>query len=184
MPAETCIAIRNHLEIGMFCKYALPVLITASLLSTSAPARAGVCDPAYQSTLKTLQTPYHADATSTPKSGKPTSVETISTGGVNYVQVQGKWMRSPESTQAMLANMQAKMRTNPDTCTQAGGEQVIDKQPVTVYQLHNNKNGSDVTVRVLQSSGLLQGESIHLASGTVMEMRYDYTNVQAPEGIK
>lgn len=141
------------------------------------------CDALYQAGVKSIRTPHHVYSTTTMRDGKAQSGEAIYAGGVEYIKLAGQWKRSPMTPQDMIEAAQEKLKTHPDTCTLVG-EQTVDGQAVAVYKAHNNKTGADQLVRILKSSGLMQGGSLKLSDGLMVETRYDYANVQAPGGVK
>lgn len=144
---------------------------------------ADACDPLYQAGIKSVQTPHHAYVTTTVRGGKPQLAEAIYADGVEYLQIQGKWMRNPMSHQDLLDIAQNKLKTHPDACTSVG-DQTVDGEAVSVYKAHNNETGTDQQVRIFKSSGLMQSGSLTLPDGTVVEGRYHYDNVHAPAGAQ
>lgn len=92
-------------------------------------------------------------------------------------------MRSPVTNKDMLDAAQEKLKTHPDVCT-ATGDQAIGGQAVSVYTARNKEMGTQQIVRIFKSSGLMQGGTLTLPDGTLVESRYEYANVQAPAGVK
>ncbi|MGH8212609.1 MAG: hypothetical protein ACREPP_05190 [Rhodanobacteraceae bacterium] len=167
----------NHnIHLCAFAICALP-LVFAPVLHA-----ANTCDPIYNAGIKSIQTPHHVYSTVTMGGGKPQTGEAIYAGGVEYLQLNGKWMHSPVSHAEMMASAQEKLKTHPDTCTLVG-DQTVDGQAVSVYKVHNNETGTNQTVRIRKSSGLMQSGSLTLPDGSVVEGRYEYDHVQAPAGV-
>ena len=106
------------------------------------------------------------------------STEAIFDGKANYVQIHGKWIRSPISQSDMIANAQDAQKTRADTCMLVGN-QSVGGQNVIVYKVHSAEAGTDGLLRILQSNGLLQGGT-QTIEGEAIESRYDYNDVQAP----
>lgn len=152
------------------------IIAIASPLAASA---ADPCDALYNAGIKSLQTPHHVFTTSTRSGGKPRAGEAIYAGGVEYLQLNGKWQRSPLPQQEMVEAAQEKLRTHPETCTLVG-DQSADGQAVSVYKVRDKDSGTEQLVRILKSNGLLQGSTVTLPDGSVVETRYEYTNVRAP----
>jgi hypothetical protein len=167
--------IRDHILASLAAAIAIGALPSAQAADT--------CEALYQAGIKTVQTPHHVYTTPTTHDGKAVAGEAIYAGGVEYVQLRGKWMRSPMTQQAMLEAAQEKMKTHPDTCTLIG-DQYIGGRAVTAYKVHDNEYGIDSEVRILKSSGLVQGESTRSPDGAVRETRYEYGNVGAPAGVQ
>jgi len=159
-----------------------PTLTSILVLGLAATtAHAGSCDAVYTAGIKTVQAPHHQVSTTT-RGGKVTSSEAILAGGVEYVQSRGVWRRSATTAQAALEAAQEKLKEQPDTCSPAG-DATVDGQAVAVYRVRNNEFGTESEVRVLKSSGLLQGQTAKLPNGDRIESRYEYVNVQAPAGV-
>jgi hypothetical protein len=153
-------------------------LLASSVLAR--PSRAAdACDPLYESSIRSVQTPHHVYSTTTRRGGKHASGEAIYVGGVEYLQLDGKWMRSPTPQQDMIDAAQDKLKTHPDVCTFVG-ERTDGGQAVSVYKTHSKTLGTDQEVRILKSSGLLRGATMNLPNGSVVETRYEYDNVAAP----
>ncbi len=71
----------------------------------------------YQSSIKSLQEPHHVFNTTTTHGGKTRSNEAIYAGGIEYVQMNGAWRRSPMTIKEMVAAAEEKLKTHPDECT-------------------------------------------------------------------
>jgi hypothetical protein len=140
---------------------------------------ADACDPLYESSIKSVQTPHHVYSTTTLRGGKSSRGEAVYAGGVEYLQLNGKWMRSPTPQKDMIEAAQEKLKTHPDVCTLVG-ERTEGNEVVSVYKAHSKELGTDQEVRILKSSGLLQGGTMKLPNGSVVETRYEYGNVAAP----
>ena len=138
------------------------------------------CDVLYNASVKSLQTPHHVYSTKTLAGGARESPnEAIFVAGVEYVRIHGSWTRSPMVVQEMIEAAQEKLKTRPDVCMVAATE-TINGEAVTTYKVHNKVTNSDSQVRILRSSGLLQGQTLLLPDKSRMEVRYDYTNVHLP----
>lgn len=182
----------------------VPLLVIATLFSSfiATSHAADGCDAVYQAGLKSVQTPHHMYITTTHGdermrdsekfrhltgkplyAGKTESSEAVFDGKAEYLQVHGKWRRSPVAQADMLAAAKEKLQTRPDSCT-AKGEQSIDGQTVEVYAVRGNGSGSEQLVRISKSSGLLQGGSSTQSDGTVVNARYAYDDVHAPDGLR
>jgi hypothetical protein len=138
------------------------------------------CDTLYNANIKSLQTPHHVYSTKTSAGGvKAPASEAIFTAEAEYVRIHGNWQRSPMMPRDMIAAAQEKLKSRPDICSVAKTE-TINGEVVTTYKVHNKATDSDSQVRILQSSGLLQGQSLLLPDKSRMEVRYEYTNVHLP----
>lgn len=160
--------------------FAMPMLFAVAVPAFAADA----CDALYNAGIKSIQTPHHVTTTTTGgRAGKNKSSEAIYAGGVEYLQLDGKWMRSRMPQQHMLEAAQEKLKTHPDTCTDLG-DQSVDGQAATTYTVHNRESDTDSQVSILKSNGLLLGQTLSLPDGSVMKTRYDYANVQPPADVK
>lgn len=159
-------------------------LLTGVIFVTPARA-AGTCDALYEAGIKAVQTPHHVSTTkSTGKAGKVVeSSEAIFTGGVEYLKVGGRWRRSAAPQEAMLEAAREKLKTQPDTCADAGGG-TIDGRAVKTYKVHDRESGTDSIVYVLKSTGLLLGQDLTLPDGSLVKTRYEYQDVRPPAGVK
>lgn len=150
----------------------------------AAPARANnSCDAVLDAGIKQVQTPHHVHSSTKTSSGKVTSSEAIFVGGVEYLRVgDGNWRRSPMTAREMLQDAQDKRKeSSADTCRNLG-DQTVAGQAATLYDFHPG-GGVDSKIWISKSSGLPLRQTIDL-DGTVIDGRTDYTNVQAPAGIK
>jgi hypothetical protein len=64
------------------------------------------------------------------------------------------------------------------------GDRSVDGQAATTYKLRNGESSTDAQVHILQSNGLLLGQTLSLADGSVVRTRYDYADVQPPADVK
>ncbi len=165
---------------GRACLVACALIATAAL-APSANA-ADTCDVLYNAGIKSVQTPHRVYSTRTTRAGKVQTGEAIFAGGAEFLLRDDKWMRSPMPQSRMIAAAQEKLKTHSDTCTLIA-DRVVGGQTVSVYKAHNNEVGSDQTVRISKSSGLLQGATLTLPDGGSVETRYEYDKVQAPPGV-
>ena len=166
-----------------FTRSILPCALFAAFATVTAANAADSCDALYNAGIKSIQAPHHVYTTTTLHGGKARFAEAIFDGKVEYLQLNGKWTHSPMSQQDMLEAAQEKLRKRPDTCVLAG-EQTAGGQAVTAYKVHNNEAGTDQVVHILKSNGLLQSASLKLPDGSVVDTRYEYTDVHAPAGVQ
>ncbi|OOG41587.1 hypothetical protein [Rhodanobacter sp. C05] len=156
-------------------------LLLAAATITPAHA-ANVCDAVYLASIKFNQTPSHAYV-AVHMAGLPNSMEDVFAGGVEYMKVGDQWQRSPLPQQLAMKNMQEKLKTHPDTCTVVG-DQIKDGQATTLYRVHDAKMNIDTQEWIAKSSGLLVHETTDLHESGTTDTRIEYSNVQAPAGVK
>lgn len=164
---------------------AMPVAAGAQKIS---PA----CQPLIDAARRVILTPnhlYEAEGSGRP-GDKARSVETISTGGVTYIQMNGKWRRSPMTPKQAVAQMDTNLATTTVySCTHVGDESVAGTA-TAVYTSHTENEGvkADARTWVAKGSGLIVRTEEDLDTGggdkRHMSIRYEYTNVQAPAGVK
>lgn len=167
---------------------ALVIPITACLACTAFAASAhaaDTCDALYEAGIKAVQSPHHVYTTKTAGPGGKVlqSSEAIFSGGVEYLRIGGGWRRSARPQAVMVEAAREKLKTHPDTCTDARDE-TVDGQAVTTYKVHDGERGTDALVHILKSTGLLLGETLTLPDGSTVKTRYEYGDVRPPAGVK
>ena len=174
--------------------YRLPVFagfIAALCLCVVAPSRgADVCQTIAGATSKIWSIPVHIYATTQIGASTKTS-EVIYTGGANgpiYVMVNGRWRRSTLTVAQMKSQEEARDKSH-QTC-QYVRDDAVNGEAAAVYTSHADM-GDDVkansTIWISKSRNVpLKMESDTIAAGdkTHTSVRYDYSNVQAPSGVK
>lgn len=151
------------------------------LIALAPITRADPCDLLYEAAIKSLQTPHHVFNTTT-QAGKVQRGEAIYAGGVEYLQRGGQWQRSRMAVAEMVEAAKENLKTHPDVCS-AQGSRMVDALAVDVFAVHSKEGGTDQEVRVAKATGLLQGSTMKLPDGALIETRYDYANVQVPPGL-
>jgi hypothetical protein len=171
------------------------LLATVCIVSSPALARAqtipAACRPVIDAGRKTITTAHHAYSTETARAEQKTrTTEGITVGDAMYVQVNGKWRRSPVTAKQLLATMDKSLATvTAYSCTRVGDE-AERGTAAAVYTTHMETENikADARVWIAKGSGLvLRTEEDHDLGGgdkRHVSTRYDYTNVQAPAGIK
>jgi hypothetical protein len=169
--------------------------ITALFAAASLSAQSGVCSQVLAASMKMYDAPYHMymvdSAQTDPRlnGGKPTVSEAISTGGVTYLFVDGKWMKSPITAADMKKSQQDADAANKPACTHVRDESV-NGEPASVWHSHSvtEAGTSDTDMWISKSRSLLLKSDIHMDVGGNMgkshiTSRYEYTNVRAPAGV-
>lgn len=162
---------------------ALPAAISAQVIPSA-------CQPLLEAQRKEIMTPHHSYQTETRRDGKATSGELISIGGATYILYDGKWRRSPITPQENLDQMKENIaNATKIECHNAGTESVAG-MAAAVYTSHNEGEAGTADARhwVATGSGMLlrTEEDIDAGGGDKrhISIRYDYTNVTAPAGVK
>jgi hypothetical protein len=172
---------------------AIALLMSAPL--TVQPARAAIdpsCKPVLDAMRKQLATPTHSYVTEVAKfrGNKPVSSESIHTGSVSYIQVNGKWRRSPITVEDLRKQQEENLRTAKSMACRYLRDEAVSGEAAAVYrsQAENQDVKSDSTVWVSKRTGLPLRSENDLDTGDAdqqhLSIRYDYANVQPPTGVK
>jgi len=166
---------------------ALTLTAATWLVAVPAAAQTAVaCQPIFDAMTKQALTPNHLYMTMTGSSN--VTSESITTGGVMYIQVNGKWMRSPTSPSEMQQLVRENEKGKTTSCQRLPDE-AVNGMAAIVFQVHSKtaSSTSDEKVWLAKATGLtLRGEA-DVLSGTTkthISTRFEYTNVQPPPGIK
>jgi hypothetical protein len=165
---------------------AVAIAVAALALSRLAwAADDPACQPVYDSMERLAATPNHQSITQTNAGSKPTTSENVTVGDSRYLQVNGVWKRIPYSTAESIKQQVEQRKDRTSTCRTVRDEAVdgVSASLVTVHTIAGD-NASDQQVWISKSSGLPVRQVIDMGSITHMEVRYSYTNVVAPVGVK
>jgi hypothetical protein len=144
------------------------------------------CQPVLAAGEKQFTVPSHAAMTTTGMGPAPMNSEVINIGGVTYVKVMDRWMKSPMSSEQMAQQAKAKMTSGKTSCKQLPDESVGGVS-ASVYSSHTDTDhgGTDTQVWVAKSTGLPLRSEIDMTMGggkkSHVSVKYDYDNVKAPE---
>ncbi len=146
--------------------------------------------------MKLWETPWHMsmiDSAGTDArlhGGKPTMGEEIFVGGIVYVNVRGKWKKSPVDIAEIKKDGAQKMAGNKATCTHLRNESV-GGESASVWSVRSvTEDGTeDSEVWISNSHGtVLRSETRMDVGGNMgkshMVATYDYANVHAPAGAQ
>jgi hypothetical protein len=163
---------------------------TFGLLLTG-PARLAAqdpCQPTYDAMSKAMSTPTHIYMTMTgvPNSADKHTTEVIYIGGATYVNVGGKWSRSPMTSQQVIEKEEENRKASKMTCKYLRDE-AVNGEAAAVYSTHSDRADmgikSDGQIWISKSKGLPLKNEIDITSGGSTNhhsTRYEYANVQAP----
>lgn len=163
--------------------------LTAATWLVAVPAAAqttAACQPMFDGMTKQYVTSNHMYITMT--GGSTMTSESITTGGVMYIQVNGKWMRSPTSPSDMQQLQQQEAKKTTTSCQRLPDE-TVNGAVAVVFHVQNKgpASTSDGKVWLAKATGLMiRGEEDVLSGSTKTHIstRFEYTNVQPPPGIK
>ena len=170
----------------------------AFALCVCAPLRAqsAECSSSFAASSKVYDKPFHAyiiDSAQTDarlQGGRPTVYEAIWTGTVEYVVVQGKWMKSPiDIATAQKAAKEARAKAKA-TCSHLRDEGV-NGELAAVWRIHSvsEVGVTDTDIWISRGSGMPLKSDVHQDVGGALGKshivsRYDYTNVRPPAGVQ
>ena len=170
----------------------------ALVLCGGAPLRAqgAECTSSFAASSKLYDRPVHAyiiDSAQTDArlhGGHPSVSESIWTGTVDYVQVRGKWRKSPVDVAEMRKSLKDASTKVKATCSHLRDERV-NGEPAAVWRIHSvtEVGTSDTDVWISRNSGMLLKSDSHMDVGGTLGKshivsRYDYTNVRPPAGVQ
>ncbi len=184
---------KNHH--GRIAASAIALLILTPLAVR--PARAAVVDPACKPVLdsiaKQYSMPVHIYMTQVAelRGVKPRSSEAIYAGGAIYVQVRGKWTRSPMSLERMRQQREENIRNAKSMSCRYLRDEAVGGEAAAVYssQSETEDTKSSATLWVSKRTGLPLKNEIDIDSGGGLgkqhdSVRYDYSNVRPPAGVR
>ncbi|HEY6356623.1 MAG TPA: hypothetical protein VIX35_00180 [Vicinamibacterales bacterium] len=163
---------------------------TAATWLVAVPASAqtaAACQPVFDGMTKQAVTSNHTYVTMT--GGSTMTTESITASGVMYIQVNGKWMRSPTSPSDLQQQQQQNQKKMMTTSCQRLPDETVNGTGAMVFHVQNKgaASTSDGKVWLAKGTGLpIRGEEDVLRGSTKTHVstRFEYTNVQPPPGIK
>ena len=142
----------------MFRNYVLTLSVLSLLVMAQAlPARAAdACQPVFDALTKVATTPSHSYTTHAANGGKAEEAETIYANGQKYIQVHGKWMRLPVTSQDVVEQEKEKEAKGKSTC-QVVRRESLNGEAATLYSVHREYGEvqEDGQMWVSASTGLL-----------------------------
>ena len=164
-------------------------MLRAAIASMSSIAAAyahadASCDAVYDAGLRQLKTPHHIYSSHSANGKDAQASETIFASGVVYMQIGGRWQRSPITADEMQRAAEDKRDAGAagETCRRLGDETVAGAI-ASVYGFRN-ADGVESKFWIAQADGMLLRQTIALPDGTTIDNRYEYANVQAPAGVR
>ena len=155
--------------------------MSACLLAFATSAAAQVNSPACKVPSDAMTKVITIDhATSADMNGK--STKTITAGGVNYVQINGAWVKSQMNAQDSLKQVLENFKNaTAYTCRQLADETVAG-EAAGVYTIHeeNPYTKGDSKLWISKKTGLPLKTEEDLAGVGHIAVAYSYTNIKAP----
>jgi hypothetical protein len=154
--------------------------VSLSLFSVTSFASDVGCKAVFDAILRQLQTPTHSQTTMNLVPGqKPQLSEQINTGKVMYLLMNGKWVVSKITPQAMREQELDNIKNSTAACSLVRDEPV-DGVSATLYKVHEERDGtgSDAQIWISKANGLpLRMKS----EDPAFDSHYSYSNVVAPD---
>jgi hypothetical protein len=161
-------------------------VLSLLVIAQAVPARAAdACQPVFDALMKVAATPSHSYTTHTPDGGKPVEAETIYANGQKYIQVHGKWMRLPVTSQEVVQQEKEKEARGKSTCQLVRSESVSG-EAATLYSVHREYGevNEDGQMWVSIRTGRLLRVEEDLDRGNQKKehqsTRFEYENVRPP----
>ena len=162
------------------------VYVAAGFLVAKALAAQGACKPMIDAEMKVFDTPTHV-YTTTNVGGHIVTVESIYTGGLMYVKVNGGWS-STGTTKSMADMVQKRRQQHSDaTCSYVRDEPVRGEAAALYTMNAQLSNGGKLVSQmwISKAKGLPLRQEDDIESGgsgrkTHNATRYEYANVKAP----
>jgi hypothetical protein len=112
-------------------------------------------------------------------------IEGITSGGVSYVRLHDKWIKSPSTPQETLKREQENIRNAKVYTCQALPDTSVSGTSALVYRVHSEGDAgiADATVWISKSAGLplkLEEDLVSDGSKRHISNQYEYTNIRAP----
>jgi hypothetical protein len=146
------------------------------------------CKAAFEANDKLLTTPHHGFTTrsAVSKGDKPEPMENIFVGGVYYVQIRGKWVKSPMTAEQMKQQQEENRKNAKNVSCKHVRDEVVNGEAAAVYKVHSETEDtkSDSLIWISNAKGLILREEEDLdAGGDKMHIvtRFEYSNVTAPK---
>ena len=166
---------------------AATLLLSVAWITVPARASDAGCQPVVGAMDKMATTPVHIYTTETAAfRSKPTSIETINSGGAIFVKLHDKWIRSKMTTQGMLGQEKENRQNGSATCVRLPDEQVAGASAF-VFRTHQKTEDSTVDTQtwISKTTGLFLRQDIDIDVGGSLgkshrSSRYEYGNVRPP----
>ena len=165
----------------VLCRIAFSVAM-ASVAADVEAQKSPACQAVFASAQKVITTEHLATA----DMGDGKTSQAIMAGGVNYVNVRGKWQRSPMSPQEHLQLEKENIQNAKVYTCEREADAVVDGVPVTVWRVHSETEDTvaDGKMSIGKSTGLpvTMDEDIKVGPGTIRHVstHYSYDAIRAP----
>lgn len=167
----------------------LAVALAASPIAAHAQKDLASCKPVFDALEKQATTPSHAYMTQDGAGGKSSNGEIIFVGGITYANVGGRWRKIGTSAEERVAQVRDNIKDAKSYACKRVRDGLIDGAPATLYevQTESSEAKSSGQVWIAKGTNLPLRNDVTLdvdGDKTHSSMRYEYSNVRAPAGVK
>lgn len=156
------------------------VLLGVAILGVCpASAFAAECTVVFASMMATAKTPYKSTINRPGKDGKPEIIHLIQTPTDKYVEMDGKWVSFPVSSEEMIEKLNDLLKEAKITCHLEGSSSV-NGQPASIYTVHTEAGGNVSDNKIWISPENLPLKSETKIGDSEYISTYDYNDVQSP----
>ena len=171
----------------------LPVLalgMALGMLGREVMADDASCQTVLDAVIKQATIPVHQKISmgSAAMPGKTLQSEMIRTGDTLYMQIRGQWTSWPYDVQKAVDDARQAMQKAEHSCTRVRSE-TVDGQSADLYSVEAKtaSGGTDSQIWISSATGLpLRQHTVMFEQGsakTEHDVRFDYTDVRAPQSI-
>jgi hypothetical protein len=153
-----------------------PVLVAGVSHSAIGAQLSGACQPVFAAMEKTMQVDH---ATTTTRAGQ--SIHGITVGGVNYLQLQGVWKKSPITVQDNIDRSRENLKNAKEHSCKPLPDSTVSGVAVTNYATHTVGDAViDNTISIDKRTGLAVMVTTDIKDGSHMVTQYTYGGIKAP----
>ena len=151
------------------------------------------CGPMHDAMLKLYSIPVHVYSTENAayNGGKVRSSETIYLDHATFVEVNGKWQTSKITQETMREIREKEALKDSNATCGVVREETVNGEAAVLYNVHQNVDEIkiDSQVWISKARGLPLKTEVDMDVGgkfgkSHRSMRYEYTNVQVPAGLR
>jgi hypothetical protein len=165
----------------------------ATLSAPWAGAASLACGPMHDAMLKLYSIPVHVYSTENAAyaGGKVRSSEIIYLNHATFVEVNGKWQTSKITQETMREIREKEALKDSNATCRVVREDTVNGETAVLYSVHQSVEETkiDSQVWISKAQGLPLKIELDMDVGGKLgkshrSMRYEYTNVQAPAGVR
>lgn len=173
-----------------------PAVLPISLLLFAASSAVGAdatCKALADANLKIYSIPTHIYTTEEAvyTHGKVRTSEQVYLNNKTYVMIAGKWTAATDTPKQIADSHKDNAKEHPNATCRMVRDESVDGQAATLYTVHEEMEGAKIDSQLWISKS--RGTPLKVDTQTDLggargkvhrTMRYEYTNVMAPAGVK